>query len=271
MITIQPAAGRHAIKSVTLAIEWPAPLDATAIIEISNLHDQFKNDLPRKVDQQSVTINIAGGNFPAMIQQPIAPQISGVVFDRVKENRQAAWALSLQQNMAVVVCNAYDRWQEMKARSLGFLGVILPTVLRYQPIAVVGLQYLDQFDVTGDIEELTYAHIFRDGSRYVPGNARDLIGLWHSHHGFFQTFENPVQYRRLTNINVNVSAQGNSRVAQIVTAHKALLDQPTNDPNLLLEQPNNMVGQLLEEMHDFNKTILRDLLNDARREQIALN
>jgi uncharacterized protein (TIGR04255 family) len=272
MLTVTPAGGRHAIKNVIFAVEWQAALDSSLIAEISQLHDRFQDKLPRKADQRSVTINIAAGaNLPpATPAVPTVPLITGVVFDKVKPNGEPAWAINVNQNMLLALCGEYTRWIPIRDEVFTYFRHILPITLQQHPINAVGLQYTDEFSITGDYNNAPFDCVFNVNTQYVPRNATQLIDLWHSHHGYFERVTAPLAHRHLTNINVNVLGQPDRRLVQIVTSHKCQLDSPTADWAGLIEGDNSLLRIFYESMHTTNKSIITDLLNPQLRRRIGL-
>ncbi|MBI3530380.1 MAG: TIGR04255 family protein [Betaproteobacteria bacterium] len=268
MVTVTPAGGKHAIKNVIFALEWQTPLDPSVIAQISALHDKFREKLPRKLDQQAVTINIGAVAQPP--STPAIPQIVGVIFDRTKPDGEPEWSINVNQNILIVQCGAYSRWIPIRDEAFTYFRSILPLTLEHHPISTIGLQYTDEFAITGEFNNAPFDRIFDSKSRYIPQNASQLTDLWHNHHGFFERFEATTAHRRLTNVNVTLVNQADRRLVQIISSHKCLLDAPTADWRKLIESQESILLTLFEKMHVLNKTIMCDLLNADIRKQIGL-
>lgn len=271
MVNVTPAGGKHAIKNVILALEWQAPLDPSVFAKVSALHDKFKDKLPRKLDQQAVTINI-GGPLPApqAPNTPAIPQIVGVVFDRTKPDGEPERLVNVSQNILIVQCGEYSRWIPIRDEAFTYFRNILPLTLEHHPVSTIGLQYTDEFYITGDFNSAPVDCIFDSKSKYIPQNAARLTDLWHSFHGFFERFEEATAHRRLTNVNVTLVDQVDRRVVQIIGSHKCLLDAPTADWKKLLEGEDSVLLTLYEQMHKLNKSIMCDLLNADIKKRIGL-
>jgi hypothetical protein len=143
----------------------------------------------------------------------------------------------------------------------------LPIILADKAINAIALQYTDSFTWKDDPELLDLSQVFRPGSRYIPANAFDQPGAWHSHHGYVEGGSHPAEKERLNNINVNVSDVAGERTIQITTVHRAVLDKP-------LRASNNKYLELIEslqnKLHIDNKDILAQVLSDAVAQKIKL-
>jgi hypothetical protein len=56
--SFRPFGDQHAINTVSFVVEFNALLDSPVFREISLLHSNIKNELPRKAEQQSVVVNL---------------------------------------------------------------------------------------------------------------------------------------------------------------------------------------------------------------------
>jgi uncharacterized protein (TIGR04255 family) len=263
VLTIEPVAGRHAIKTVSFGVEWEVPLTPDQIAEFLQLYQSdpnLKEQLPRKVEQRAVPAAPPGAR---LAQLPL----SGVMFDSLKPNGEQKWALLVQPQFLSVTCGEYDKWDETWPRARELLRISLPKALEYVPANAAGLQYLNAFLVKGNVREFRAESVLRKGSVLLPPNVFKRTDLWHSNHGFFDEEVPPQQGRTLRTFNVDlVEHTPDQCTLQIVSAHTATLPQPTNDAAALVGRLN----ELLDGLHIQHKETLGQLLNDDMCQKIGL-
>ena len=79
---LRPSGDKHAIKSVSFAVELDGPLDKDAFAEVSSLHPKLQQKLPRKIENTGFLINVDSSK--GLQTTTSTPELSGVVFDRLK-------------------------------------------------------------------------------------------------------------------------------------------------------------------------------------------
>ncbi|WP_089729472.1 TIGR04255 family protein [Candidatus Thiosymbion oneisti] len=271
MVTVVPIADRHAIKTVSFALEWRDPLQEDILTLLMALHPRVRDKLPRVLKQEEILFNVVVGPVEPERQAPAKPRLAGVMFDALQPNGQQAWALVVRKNFLVVSCHIYTRWNDIWREALELLTPFVPILAKERGISAIGLQYIDQFRVTGACDQFRASHLLREGSRFVPAHVFELEGLWNSHHGFFKQLAAPTAHRRLDNVNVDVVDVNNECLIQITTAHRALLDSPATDESSLLEPADgSRLHHHMVELHKANKKLLGELLNDTVCERIGL-
>lgn len=271
MTTVVPIAGPHAIKTVSFGLEWQEPLQEDLLILLRALHLKVRDRLPRVIQHQEIGFQIVVSPAPPVQETPPKPRLSGLSFEALQPNGEPGWSLAIQRNFLAVTCHVYSRWNDIWPLAKDLLLPFVPVLARECGISVIGLQYVDQFRAIGASERFRAADLFRDGSQFLPKHVFELDDLWHSHHGFFQAMTAPTAHRRLNNIDVDVVNANEERLIQITTAHRALLDQPATDgAALLVDKDGGELHHHMVELHQVNKQLLRQLLNDDICEQINL-
>jgi len=268
---LQPSGDKHAIKSVSFAVELDGPLDKDAFAEISSLHPKLQQKLPRKIENTGFLVNV-NPRIGLQATTP-TPEISGIVFDRLMPDGTQEWSLDVSSKHVVVGGANYTRWNDMWAEARALFRVVLPTVLRSRSVTTIGLQYLDEFKWRGNRSDFRAEFLFQKGSNYIAPNIFELNDLWHNHHGFFRHCDSPCAHRGLTNINIDVADQEDFRVIAISTAHRALLPESIVDIDTLMgaNDSTGTLDELLETMHQLNKELLGGLLTPDMQERINLN
>lgn len=271
MINVVPIAGRHAIKAVSFGLEWQEPLQEDLLTFLMALHAKVRDKLPRVIRHEEIPLKVVLSQAQPEQEAPVKPQLASVTFDALQRNGEQEWSLVIQRNFLAVNCYVYTRWNEIWGIGRELLTPFLPVIARERGISVIGLQYVDQFRVTGSCEHFRAGHLLREGSRFVPTQAFQLDDLWHSHHGFFEKLTEPTAHRRLNHVNVDVVDTNDERVIQITTAHRALLDRPAKDESRLLNSGGEGEWHhYMDQLHKVNKQFLCELLNEDMCKQIGL-
>lgn len=258
-----PCAGEHAILTAAVKLEWNEPLQAPQFEALRSAASQLRDDFPDWEDQHRVTINMTPGRMSAPQQS-----LGGFVLTRTAPSaQQPARTVMIDQESLQVVVGDYSEWKKVRADVVRYLGVLLPHVAR--GIQGLGLQYQDVFDWRDDPAKLPVKRIFMAGSKFLVGNALDLDGLWHSHHGYFEDFDAPKKCRELNNINVSRVVRSGTQSIQAITSHLAIFESPLWVQGDVGE--GSPVFEILERMHIKNKSILAELFSSEVQDMINLN
>lgn len=270
----RPFGNKHAINTVAFVVEFNVPLEPKVFQEISLLHANFKEDLPRKAEEQAVVVNL-DPTSPGSPVRSASPEIGGIVFDRLAPDGRQEWALKVQPGLAQVLCSNYERWSSVWAKAENFFKVVLPVIHKHnRVISAVGLQYIDEFIWEGSKSELEPSALFQKDSIYLVPNSYEMNDLWHCHHGFFVDSSDPAPHKRLNNINIDISDSAeNKRVVRISTTHRSILKQAIQTYVSVVdaEKTGNTIDAHMSAMHDENKSMLGKLLNNEMCKRIKLN
>ena len=117
-----------------------------------------------------------------------------------------------------------------------------------------------------DPAELNLREVLAEKSKLLPKNIFDTPDLWHSHHGYIDKCEANSPYEVLENINVNMLDTNGQRSIQILTSHRAQLKTPI----WTYDNFSSGLDQYMPQLHERNKSILRDLLMPEVQAMIKL-
>ena len=141
---IRPAAGRHAIETMALAVEWEQPIDGAGLASAANI---FRNNaslfklLPIEKKFPGFAVRIE--NLTASV---VADNAEIVDFTQQSSEGLMTWGLSLRPEFFSCSCVAYTRWAEVKPFALQLLEPLAAFALEQgSKIRAVGLQYSDAF------------------------------------------------------------------------------------------------------------------------------
>lgn len=270
-LTVRPYTDHHGIKSVIFALEFAAPISIEALLGIRDGDSgaALKKRLPRLQEQRSIVLNLGAPHpqvgFGLGIDAANQP-ISGLQYDCTLPDGRVEWAVAIQQTSILITCGSYARWKGTSDTAREFLRLIVPH-LNGAVVAVVGLQYVDEFQSTVRKEEFQLSGLFSQTSRFVPQNLVERRGPCHSHHGYFDLLEEPPA-RILNNVNVNVLEEPSAFRVEVVGSHRCMLREPIALADAAVLEPDGPIGGVWEKLHAHNKAIIGDILIDEVKRAI---
>lgn len=259
-----PFAKAHAVQSVALAAEWQGEVSDQTLLRIHSLAKKFGSQLPKVELQKMMQINLIPNPHHA---PQTFPALGAVVFQKTTELGAVAQQFVVSRANTALIINDYTRWAPALQLAMTVYAEALPIILADKAVNAIALQYTDAFTWKDDPELLDLSQVFRPGSKYIPANAFDQLGAWHSHHGYVEDGSHPAEKERLNNININVADVAGERTIQITTVHRAALDKPLRASN---NKYLELVESLQNKLHIANKDILAQILSDAVAEKIKL-
>lgn len=263
--SIVPINSEHAVKSVSFVCELGANLSSEKIKQIITHYDnsiELRKIFPKKTAAQgpSVFINESGINVKD------SGEINQIILERFGSDGIPEFTLSLQGNIINFSSNKYSRWASISTEAFAILSQFVNLVLPDPGISVFGLQYLDEFIVTGDIDSFRASMLFDSNSKILPSSVFERIGPWHNHMGWFDDGKIVQHDKLLHNLNVNVVPQHEKVIVQIIGAHRFILTNPiSNNVNI-----DSAMASKFQILHDTNKVLLKKLLNKQALKEIHL-
>lgn len=260
---IVPCKGNHAVQSAVFVLELSAPIlvpQIKAAIECYELSEGLRKFFPNKTENRGgISIAINGGDVAVEQSQ----DIDGVVFQRLGLDGSLDIALTIQGNNISYTCNKYTRWKETSQQALSMLKEFAKYIFPELSVTVIGLQYIDEFLITGETDTFIPSMILNDNHR-IPKALLVQNGGWHNHSGWFEF--NEENDRNLVNLNFNMVPQPENAVFQIVTVHREIKHLPIKSLEILVK----VIDLSFEKLHQRNKTLLREILNVETQNTISL-
>jgi uncharacterized protein (TIGR04255 family) len=256
-----PFAGDHAVQSAAFAIEWQQELTASDAAGLQSVSEELRSVLPMFQPSQAVVFQMGPqGGVPQIVQGGVA----GFTLSRPTSGGGVSRLLELERQRCVVRINDYTRWHLVWPEVQKWFNAVGSRLGR-RNFTAIGLQYNDVFHWRDQIETFDPKEVFREGSPFIPANATGNKNAWHSHHGYFETIQQPTNLELNENINVNIIDNFGRRSVNIATVHRAKIS--------LWEWAEvwETLGSIMEVLHDRNKKILSSILNDEVTESIHLN
>lgn len=223
----------------------------------------FRKEFPVIQEQHQLTLNMSS---PGLVTQP-QQELGGFVLSR--DSRLSSGSprtITVSRESIQVAVADYSRWADVKAQVFSYFSPLVHDFPR--PFSVLALQYQDVFNWRDKPENLPLQDVLNRNSSYLASNVFNAGFAWHSHHGYFEKIDVPIECRRLNNINVSRVSTDGSHSIQIVTAHRTNFREQYWDRVFTLDSVNS---QIFEGMHSKNKEILQNILGPEVQKMIKLN
>lgn len=266
---LHPFAGQHAIQSAVFAIDFASELNVGEVGALRQEADKLAGDFPVVNDQQLTTLSmqVVSGEEPVSSANT---EFGGFVMERpaLISSEPKRRFINVSRNSIIVVINDYTRWDKFKSDIDRYISVLLAPIDSQKAITGIGLQFNDVFFWRADPAELKIEEVFVANNPYIAPNIFSSPFLWHSHHGYLTSNDNPIRHHQLDNVNVSRVEANEQHQLQILTSHRATFDKPLykswsdNKANLFIIQDG---------LHEKNKLMLTALLTPAVQEKISLN
>jgi uncharacterized protein (TIGR04255 family) len=259
-IEIQPAAGKHAIEVMALAVEWDRPL--AQMEEIYRRSDVLQSLLPKMERIQGMSLHFGDGGATVSSEES-----GGLQLAQVDSDGKIVLTVSVRPDL--IACNwlLYDRWNTVKPKAIEILTPFVECALKASNfMQAVGLQYQDSFRVQIGEPLVATKRLFRKDGPWLSAHAWTTDGSWHLHQGWFST---ATSGRRVHNLlNVDFLAEVDHSLVRINGQHRIqAVDKNGLEPRALALED---ISDALEGLHLDNKIALHSLLSDSVCTQIGL-
>lgn len=258
------ARSTHAVQAAMFVLELPAQIPTEVIQKASAYYENsiaLKEFFPVKTENRGMLINFTPDN----VGVGQADGINGITLQRIGTDGAPEYVFSIQGNQLAFTCNKYTRWKEVSPKAIDLLNQFSSLVCPVPGVAVIALQYVDEFLVTGDLQEYRPSILFNENSKKLPVAIFGQSGFWHNHAGWFE--KNKKEERILNNLNISYyPQQPDKNAVQIVSAHKEILKNPVVKHKSL---PPLMTDSF-DALHTMNKEMFKEILNSETLKSIGL-
>lgn len=254
---------------MAIGIEWATPLNEAQLAELQKVYDatpEIKEFLPRHVPVQGFSIQAQFGvdatqSKPPAIQPPqVVAQAAGFDLHRVESNNKTPWVVSVRPQFLSCNCSAYDRWKNVKPRTLSILLPFVDAAFNIgAQIKAIGLQYKDAFRLLDGISAEVTRELFRQDCLWLPGHVFNEPSYWHCHQGWFST--GPDNRRVLNNVTTDISDVNGACFARIGGLHRVFSNLFDGKTSLKIDKSD--IDRILECLHDENKKVINGMLSDS--------
>lgn len=265
----EPIHDSHAIDQVLFGLQFANPIGDDALLKVRNTAEQFKTDLPGRIEMSNVTLAIG---VPTPVSA-VPPSSAGIMFSKSRPDGTIESEIRLERASVTFRTTSYTRWNAVWADARRYFEAIIPIYAAEAGILGVSLNFVDKFSWVGAISECRPNLLLRERSSYLCPHVFSAVDLWHSHTGAFLRIDSAT--KRLLNINADCVDESRSdglrRVVVITTVLTDLMNQPGFDPFSMA--PGNAGEHLhdrMSQLHAHSKQVFGDVINDEMSKRIAL-
>ena len=207
-------------------------------------------------------VSVTGGE----VSQKIGVTSGGLLQNLLPDGRPS-WTLRVEGNTIVVSCTDYKRWDDISAKALGHIKAAIAFV-NNDTNAVSSLihQIVDRF-VTANKDEYNIGQVFNTQSPYLTGQALKAGNFWHVFQGWFE--DRQVFSGKLLNV-LNLSTADNPASITITTTIDHAAHLRFSSPKAIGEFDNEFTRKAFDELHECNKSIIKQLLTSDQLKAIGL-
>jgi len=270
MSPVRPVKPDHSINEVVFVLTFSKPLTEENFNALTQLEAFFKNDLPKMELQQGAgfRFNTELKEMEPLPSKPIALSFKHYVDDTFD------WALRAEGNFIAVNCLNYNEgWKNIWPKVHRYLNHATQRLVNNElSIEGLSLQYIDRFIYEGQMDCYKTSTVFDEQSEYLNKKITKVGPYWHIHQGWFDGIkELSVRILNILNItaaladkehHTTIDHSATVQLRQKITNHKTLFED-TIQGKIAIDYYFNL-------LHDENKKVLSDLLNEERIEDINL-
>lgn len=269
---VRPVKPDHSINEVVFVLTFSQQLSEKNLQSLVQLKEAFKNELPKMESQQGIGFSFSpNGNI-----EPQPSRLSSVAFKQFNQRGEFDWALRAEGNILAVNCLDYSGgWKNIWPKAHNYLKIAAQKIINPDnAIESLTLQYIDRFIYEGQIDWYKTSIIFNDGSEYLNKKVTKAGPFWHIHQGWFDSIREPVLPIRILN-RLNIMAALADKEHYTTIDHSATVQfrkKITNPKSLFDDSIKEItaIDYYFGILHDSNKQVLLDLLNDDRIDDINL-
>lgn len=186
--------------------------------------------------------------------------------EHLMNNERSDWVLRIIEDSIQINCLNYTSWKQ----SIDYVNELLVNIFKCLPldeimITGINFQVNDSFVVQDSLEDTDYSQLFNH-SKYLTENTWDAGMLWHVNSGWFDSTDND---KTLNVLNISTRKDVSESVNLMVTVEH--LQQYTMDAWIPINANEGFPGIIFNQLHENNKTVVKELLTCNIKKQIGLS
>lgn len=255
-----PINQKNSIESTSFILVFERAFNKQELLSLSRLEHLFHEDLPSYRQINSIKLKLVDGMSAEQSQD-----ISGVVLQCFKNNGKPSWELKVENNTIEVSCFAYDDWAAVWDKTQRYLLEVIKSIeANNNRLVICALKVIDKF--LSDADNYLVGDIFSPDTPYLTQNIlkEDRGELWHVYQGWFEELKDNIY---LHNLNL-ITSNEHGRIT--TTIDHAAQCQFIEKPQSISDFKESDLARVFVELHNKNKAVLSELLNDAQRQKIGL-
>lgn len=258
----KPISEKHAIDVASFIVVFERPFEANIIESLPGLHERLKSDYPSFSLTKSMQVSVTGNE----VSQKVGVT-SGGILQNLREDGRPIWTLRIEGNTIIVSCTDYKRWESISSKALDHIKAAIAFV-NNDGNAVTSLihQIVDRF-VTANKDEYHINQVFNSQSPYLTGQALKAGTFWHVFQGWFD--EKQELGGKLLNV-LNLSTSENPANITLTTTIDHAAHLRFEPSKAIAELDDKFIRKAFDELHESNKAIIKQLLNQEQLKTIGL-
>jgi len=258
----KPISENHAIDVASFIVVFERPFEPSIIGSLSGLHERLKKDYPTFSLTNTMEVSITGSE----VNQKVGVTSGGILQNLLPDGRRN-WTLRVEGNAIVVSCTEYKRWEDISFKALEHIKAAIAFVNDdNNAISSLIHQIVDRF-VTDNKDEYKISQVFNTESPYLTKQALKAGKFWHVFQGWFE--EKDDYGAKLLNV-LNLSTAENPANTTITTTIDHAAHLRFLSPKAIKEFDDEFIRKAFDELHECNKTIIKQLLTNDQLNTIGL-
>ncbi|WP_432811349.1 TIGR04255 family protein [Pantanalinema sp. GBBB05] len=270
----EPINQAHAIVEMVLFFEFISPEPDKNIERLLPLRSELEDDFPSYELLEVVEFNF-GPSVPDSTPQQVQPKTGGFELRRFKSDGSFEWLIRFTQKSISIHCLEYTRWKNVWEKVNVYSGKVFDKLAGTNiNLSSIGLRYLDQFVFCGDPKNYDARLLLNPSSSLLCSRAFISGARWHCYSGWFEEAKGLGEILGQVNLDSVVSNVDENRRATVLI-DQVFTRRAQSETELMQYMTPGKIGSecrsnLAQWMHDANKKLLSDLLNDTVRSRISL-
>lgn len=261
-----PKSGEHSIVEVVFGLQFNRPFGTDQLDAIAADEAFYKPLFPTRRPAQSFQISFGAGLPTA---QGVARPTSSVFFEGQADGK-VTWLLRVDGQNIFVNCLAYTRWDEVWGAVRPYLDRAATSVSEGNLVTGIMLQYIDQFDWTGDISGYSLSGLLKAGPA-VPKSLLDKGPNWHLHQGWYREERRLGQGRHHERVNLDGTLDNGVPTVRIDSYLKFDPAKPLAFRTGDVKRKAGRLVPLFETLHTLDKDLLKAALAPKAAKLIKLS
>lgn len=260
--------GSNALQHVVFVVQYAREFSDEEFQAFDDAPKAWETDLP---DRSKANSLIVASNPQRLELQ--GQQVGYLSYESKFDDGSTEFGLRLERSRIVFTVGKYTNWMEIWPKAERHLQQAMELVPEGNIIVSYASEYLDLFKAKGDYESFEANKILRRDSRLIPQHVFERRENFHFHTGYFEVFETPSENRVLTRINVDLrdSADDEVRDMSILLFHQLVPSRKSEEYNQQSHETFLARGlKNFKLLHDLDKKVLLELLNDDMAQRIKL-